>query len=213
MIKFFLDGGPFMYVIAALSILAFAMVIEKYFSLTFSYPFRKNFFGKILKSVRERNISGAAKMCRSTGHPLAFVVSEILKNYDGTTEAIESATGICVQKLVPKIQKRTYMIQVTGNISMLFGLLGTIQGLITSFSSLSGADAATKAEILANGISTAMNTTAFGLVVAIPCIVAYAMLANKEQTILQKYDETINELIHIIVHEQADRGHSRNRVA
>ncbi|HLE13014.1 MAG: hypothetical protein A2504_17635 [Bdellovibrionales bacterium RIFOXYD12_FULL_39_22] len=213
MIKFFIDGGPFMYVIALLSILAFAMVLEKYFALTFSYPFRRNFFGKVVKSVRERNISGAAKMCRSTGHPLAAVISEILRNYDQSMETIESASGLCIQKLIPKIQKRTYLIQVTGNISMLFGLLGTIQGLITSFSSLSGADAATKAEILANGISTAMNTTAFGLIVAIPCIVAYAMLANKESSILQKYDETINEILHIIEHEHADRSSSRSKAA
>src|SRR3989339_317353 len=143
MIKFFIDGGPFMYVIALLSILAFAMVLEKYFALTFSYPFRRNFFGKVVKSVRERNISGAAKMCRSTGHPLAAVISEILPN----------------------------------------------------------------------GISTAMNTTAFGLIVAIPCIVAYAMLANKESSILQKYDETINEILHIIEHEHADRSSSRSKAA
>src|SRR3989339_11725 len=186
MIKFFIDGGPFMYVIALLSILAFAMVLEKYFALTFSYPFRRNFFGKVVKSDRERNISGAAKMCRSTGHPLAAVISEILRNYDQSMETIESASGLCIQKLIPKIQKRTYLIQVTGNISMLFGLLGTIQGLITSFSSLIG---------------------------AIPCIVAYAMLANKESSILQKYDETINEILHIIEHEHADRSSSRSKAA
>ena len=85
-----------------------------------------------------------------------------------------------------------------GNVATLLGLLGTIQGLIQSFSSLAALDAASKATALANGISTAMNTTALGLIVAIPCIVSFTILSNKERAILQKYDEVLSEVIHIV---------------
>jgi len=91
------------------------------------------------------------------------------------------------------------------NVATLVGLLGTIQGLIIAFSSLATADPANKAELLANGISTAMNTTAFGLIVAVPCIIAYTVLSNKENDIIQEYERTINEILHIMTHDWKDR--------
>jgi len=202
MIEFIQDGGPFMYVILGLSVIAAAMILERFFVLNLVYPRRQNFFAKVIKKVRTNGLSSAFKMCRTTSHPLAEVVSEILKNHNQGPEAIESAANIVIQKIIPKIQRRTTYIQMMGNVSTLVGLLGTIQGLIVSFTSLAGADAASKAEILAKGISTAMNTTAFGLVVAIPCIICFTILTNKENTILQFYDETISEVIHILTHER-----------
>jgi len=75
-----------------------------------------------------------------------------------------------------------------------------VHGLILSFTSLAGADAAAKGELLATGISTAMNTTAFGLIVAIPCLVAYAILTNKEMDILRRYEDTVNRVLFIFEH-------------
>ncbi len=210
MLKFLDSGGPFMYAILGLSIIAAGFIIQKYFILTFSYPIRKNFFSKIIKKIKSNNLKSAFKMCRSTGHPLADVITEILKNYDQPVETIESAANTSIQKIVPKILKGTNYIQMIGNIATLVGLLGTIQGLILSFTSLAGADAASKAELLAKGISTAMNTTAFGLIVAVPCIVSFTILSNKENAILQKYDETVNDIIHLLAYDKKDQGHNNN---
>lgn len=111
---------------------------------------------------------------------------------------MESEISKEVQKLTPRIQKHTNYLHMIGNIATLLGLIGTIKGLIMSFSSLQSSSAASKAELLAAGISTAMNTTAFGLIIAIPCIVAYTILVNMETDIMQKYNETLTEISHII---------------
>ncbi|MEZ4752584.1 MAG: MotA/TolQ/ExbB proton channel family protein [Bdellovibrionota bacterium] len=76
------------------------------------------------------------------------------------------------------------------------------EGLIVSFTSLSTSNSGSKAQILAEGISTAMNTTALGLIVAIPCIIFYTYLTNKENELLGKYEETINEVIHILAYDR-----------
>ncbi len=197
------NDSPFMYIILGVSILAAALIFERFFVLTFCYTFKSNFFQKIIYGLKyDEDVKDALKLCRSTSHPLAATIGEVLKNVGASREVAESAAYVSIQKIIPKIQKRTNYIQMMANVATLLGLLGTIQGLIQSFSSLASADAASKAALLAKGISTAMNTTAFGLVVAIPCIVAFTILSNKEKAILQKYDEILTEVIHIVSHDR-----------
>jgi biopolymer transport protein ExbB len=96
---------------------------------------------------------------------------------------------------------------MVGNVATLVGLLGTIQGLVLSFSSLAGADPAKKAELLASGISTAMYTTAFGLIVAIPCIVAFTYLTNVEEELLKGYDEVTSDVMHSLIYNKGEKEH------
>ena len=198
MMQFIHSGGPFMYIILGVSFFAAALICERFFVLTFCYTFKSHFFDKVIRSLKHENVRNTVKLCRSTSHPLAVTVTEVIKNIGQSKEIIESAAYVSIQKTIPKIQKRTNYIQMIGNVAMLLGLLGTIQGLIQSFSSLAVMDAASKATALASGISTAMNTTALGLIVAIPCIVSFTILSNKEKAILQKYDEVLSEVIHIV---------------
>ncbi|MFQ5561357.1 MAG: MotA/TolQ/ExbB proton channel family protein, partial [Nitrospinota bacterium] len=85
--------------------------------------------------------------------------------------------------------RRINYLAMIANISTLLGLLGTIFGLITAFKGVSNADAAVKQEILAQGISVAMMTTAFGLIVAVPCIIGYYILNNRGDRIVGQFDE------------------------
>ena len=89
---------------------------------------------------------------------------------------------------VPRLSKRLNYLALFANIATLTGLLGTIFGLQQSFSALGATEAAMKAAMLAAGISQAMNTTAFGLMVAIPCMVAYAMLSNMQSRLAEEVD-------------------------
>ena len=113
-------------------------------------------------------------------------------------EILSEGVSIEFQKLVPQIQRRSAYINMLANVSTLLGLLGTIQGLIISFMSLNQAAATAKAEILSRGISTAMNTTALGLVVAIPCVIAYTIITSQENHILLNYEATLNEVVHFV---------------
>ena len=82
-------------------------------------------------------------------------------------------------EVVPRLEKRTHYLATFANIATLLGLLGTIIGLIRAFTAVSAANPAEKADLLSASISVAMNTTAFGLMVAIPLLLLHALLQTK----------------------------------
>ena len=99
---------------------------------------------------------------------------------------------------IPKVKARVNLFTLFANIATLLGLLGTILGLITAFQSVNSADAAMKQQVLAQGISMAMLTTAGGLVVAIPCLAGYYMLNNRSDYLIDKIEEKALGLANIL---------------
>ncbi len=197
----FIGNDPFMWAIALLLIIAGALGIERGVALFMNYHVKNKFFSKVKSMVKDGRIREAYNSCLTTSHPLSKVIAAVLYNANKGQGAIESASDIEIQKVLPGIQARTSYINMIGNVSTLIGLLGTIFGLVKSFSSLGAASGADKAAMLASGISQAMNTTAFGLIVAIPCIIMYTVLSSKEDRILKKYDEVVSEMTHLVVHK------------
>lgn len=204
-LKFFIDGGAFMWPILGVQILSLAFMLERYLTLTMNYGVKNSFFSRVKNMVKDGKIQEAYHYCMTTSHPLSKVISVILYNANSKQDVIESASNIEIQKVLPGIQKRTNYINMMANVATLLGLLGTIQGLIVSFTSIAGASPSEKSKILAAGISTAMNTTAYGLVVAIPCIIVFAILTSMEDSILKKYDLIISEVKHLIVNKVSDK--------
>jgi biopolymer transport protein ExbB len=196
------DGGDFMYAILLLGIVGLAFFAERWIKLSLVYSVDHSYFNKIKALSRDGRFKEAAKVSLEKSHPLSGVLAILLKNRKKQKEEIESLGQLEVQKVLPEIIKRTSYINMVGNLATLVGLLGTIDGLIISFSSLGEATGAEKATILANGISTAMNTTAFGLIVAIPCIAAYTYLSALEKDLLLSYDEVSSEIIHSLVYTE-----------
>jgi len=102
---------------------------------------------------------------------------------------------------IPKIVKNTGYLALLANLSMLTGLLGTVTGLITSFGAVSGesVDASAKARILAEGISEAMNCTAFGLIVAIMALLGFAVCNGKTQKLEDDINEASVQVLNLVV--------------
>jgi len=92
---------------------------------------------------------------------------------------VEAAMEEGLMEILPRLEKRTHYLATFANIATLLGLLGTIMGLIDAFTAVSGGDPSEKAALLTASISVAMNTTAFGLMVAIPLLIIYAVLQTK----------------------------------
>jgi biopolymer transport protein ExbB len=201
---FIRDGGQFMYVLLGVSMVALALIFEKLYALNFYYQFDEEFFQSVLSLIRGNDFERAYALCYRTGHPLARLIANILKYRGEKKDILSEGVSIEFQKLVPQIQRRSSYINMLANVSTLLGLLGTIQGLILSFMSLNQAGAAAKAEILSRGISTAMNTTALGLMVAIPCVIAYTIITSQENHILLNYEATLNEVVHFIGQVEAE---------
>ena len=174
-------GGVFMLPILMVSIGALALIIERVYTLWLRYRLDEEGFVKgLIHALDEQDFAGALEECaRVENNPLSRVLRAGLLKVHRSDKEIERAMEEEMLRTAPTIRKRIGYLATLGNVATLLGLLGTIFGLIQAFEGVSMADPATKQEILARGISIAMLTTAFGLIVAIPCLLSHAFLQNK----------------------------------
>ena len=199
--RIFQNGGPFMYAIAGVSALAVSIIIER----TYYYAIRcrvdaKNFLREVTRLVRGDKIEDARKLCEGNKAPLSQIIESALWHFEQgeSDQEIQNAVDEVALREIPKINKRTHYLSLFANVATLLGLLGTIQGLIISFDSLATADASQKASLLAGGIAVAMNTTAMGLVVAIPCMVAFSILGSKANSVIEEIDESSVRILNFL---------------
>ena len=199
--RFFQEGGVWMYMLAGVSAVAIAVSIER---LIYYYIHcrinAKALLTQITRLVRNGEIEKSRKICASMKNPLAIILESALWHFlqNESDQEIQNAVDEVGLRELPKIQKRTHYLSLFANISTLMGLLGTIFGLQTAFTALATADPAQKASVLAKGISMAMNTTAMGLAVAIPCMIIFSILGAKANTIIEEIDESAVRLLNFL---------------
>lgn len=187
-IEIFQSGGNFMFLILIVFCLAVAIILERFFFLFYKYNINApKFYQQVRQTIRKGDAKTAIGYCDDT--PLPAILRAGLQQFQIKRKGILPAMEEVALEMTPKIQKRTPYLAVLANISTLLGLLGTIFGLIVAFSAISGAEPGEKAIELARGISLAMSTTAFGLIVAIPCLLFHAILQSKVNKLLDEIDE------------------------
>jgi len=188
--KAFSDGGIFMYVIILPSVAGLAIMIERIVALYFKYNINAHaFMAQIQKLVMANNIDRAIKLCNAApNRALPMVIKAGLTRANKDEVEISNAIEETILEIAPKIQKRLVQLQGVANVSALLGLLGTIVGLIQAFSALENAAPDQRSAYLARGISVAMYTTAFGLIVAVPCISAHLFLSATSKKIIEDID-------------------------
>jgi len=182
--KFMDDGGIFMWIILGIWAIGVAIAIERIKSLRKYDIDGTSLMNDIRKKVLTNEVQTAIQDCASSKSLLANVMRNGLKRANQSKEQIQDALEASMLESIPHIEKRLGYLALIANVSTLIGLLGTIYGLIQSFAAVASADAASKAELLALGISKAMNTTAFGLISAITIMVLHAILTNKAEKIM-----------------------------
>ena len=186
----FSDGGIFMYIIILPSIAGLAIIIERIVALYFKYNINAHsFMAQIQKLVMANNIDRAIKLCNAAPNKaLPRVVKAGLTRANKGELEISNAIEEAILEVVPQVQKRVPQLQGIANVATLMGLLGTIIGLIQAFSALDKASPDQRGAYLAKGISVAMYTTAFGLIVAVPCMIAHLFLAATVKKITDEID-------------------------
>lgn len=206
---FMSEGGAFMWIILIIWCIGITISLER-FNALIRYDINANKLMKAIKKhVIENNVMEAIKICNQRSSVLSHVLKNGLKRANQTREQVQDAIESTVLEVTPKVEKRLGYLALLANISTLMGLLGTIYGLIQSFAAVAGADPAEKAELLALGISKAMNTTAFGLISAITIMILHQILTNKADKIMSDIDEHSTKLIDFLttkkhIHDQND---------
>lgn len=191
-IRFFTMGGPVMYIILFALILGIAIIVDRIIAIRFKNRIdTETFVNRLIELVRGGNIQRAIEFCNMSEAALPRIARAGLEEYNNSPASIQNAMELSAMVEIPKIEKRTNYLNMIANVATLLGLLGTILGLINSFAAVAHADAADKAALLSAGISLAMNTTAFGLITAIPCMIGYTYLVEKTNEIVDEINENV----------------------
>ncbi|MCM2349945.1 MAG: MotA/TolQ/ExbB proton channel family protein [Bacteriovoracaceae bacterium] len=196
--RFMNEGGIFMWIIAIVWCVGVAIAIERlkaYFKFDIDGT---SLMGNIKKNVISNQVQDAIQTCSESNALLPFVMKNGLKRANQSKEQIQDALEASILETVPKIEKRLPFLALMANLSTLLGLLGTIQGLIQSFAAVAQAAASEKAQLLAEGIAVAMNTTALGLISAISLMVIHAILMARGEKMVQEIEENSVKLLDLL---------------
>jgi biopolymer transport protein ExbB len=190
MAEFFKEGGPFMFVNLVASAVAFAIIVERIVALAFRLNVNAGpFMEQIQKLVMTNNVDRAIKLCGAAPKAaLSRVVLAGLSRANRGEAEVSRALEEAVLEVTPLVGKRIASLWSLANIATLLGLIGTITGLIGTFKSLGAASPEMKQIMLSRGISEAMNNTAFGLGIAVTCIVAHLMLTSKSKAMIEEVE-------------------------
>lgn len=192
------DGGVFMWIIFGIWIVAIAISMERFNSLRLYDTNGNSIMEMIKKHVLMNQVHEAIQKCSGGKALLPQVLRSGLKRANQNKEQIQDAVEGSILEVQPLIDKRLDYLALIANISTLMGLLGTIYGLIQSFSAVAGADPSQKAQLLALGISKAMNTTAFGLISAITIMVIHTILGKKSEKIASDIEHYAVKLVDLL---------------
>lgn len=198
----FNEGGPFMYVILAFGIFAVTFIFERGIFLFMTVKEAPQNFREMLNNfVQKTDFTGAIKFANHSKSSVARIASVGVQELvlGGSEEHVQARMDEQLSREIQLIDRRTGFLAMFGNVATLVGLLGTISGMIHSFGAVATASPMDRATLLSKGISEAMNCTAFGLLIAVPALVAYAVYQNKTDRLIVEITNTTSEIYHDLV--------------
>jgi len=189
-VNFFASGGIFMYPILLVFAFGVAISVERYITLSIVTNKNRAVWEKVQPLLTDGEFDEARDMTSGDESTISQVLNMGLSLQGAVRrrEDIEIAMEESMMEIVPRLEKRTPYVALASSIATLLGLLGTIMGLIQAFTAVANANPAEKADLLSASISVAMNTTAFGLMVAIPLLVVHAVLTSKTGDIVDSLE-------------------------
>jgi biopolymer transport protein ExbB len=199
-VGFFVAGGPFMYPILLVAAVGAAIAIERYVTLSLVKARNHSVWSRVQPALLNGEFDKAREMTSNDDSAISQLLSMGLARQGAVRrrEDIEIAMEESMMEIIPQLEKRTPYVALGANIATLLGLLGTIMGLIQAFTAVSDANPAEKADLLSASISVAMNTTAFGLIVAIPLLITNSVLVAKAGEIIDSLEMASVKALNVI---------------
>ncbi|NUQ77600.1 MAG: MotA/TolQ/ExbB proton channel family protein [Polyangiaceae bacterium] len=169
----------------------------------------KEFFAQIKKLVSAGNIDRAIKLCDTKDFPILQLVKSGLTHANKGPDEIDAALSEKLSELKPAVEKRIGSLWSLANIATLIGLIGTVSGLINTFSAIAapGLSQADKQRMLSNGIAEAMYNTAFGLGIAVVCMIAHVILHTRSKNIQHDLDATTERVFNLLTLSSKPAGY------
>jgi biopolymer transport protein ExbB/TolQ len=190
-----------MYLILMVLAIGIAIALERYIYLSVSRRNNRRLLVKLMPLMQKGDYQSAYNITAKSGAAVSQMLSQGIARMKSASnrDDIETVMEETMMEAIPRLEKRTHYLAMFANIATLLGLLGTIIGLIEAFTAVSKVDPAQKAEILSSSISVAMNTTAFGLMVAIPMIFIYTVLQTKTTEIVDSLEMATVKFVNLMM--------------
>jgi biopolymer transport protein ExbB/TolQ len=211
----FAEGGIWMIAILAVHIVSLALIAERVYALYFQRTvnqrslvqnFERDIKGGKLDKVSERALG------LSKSHPAAAIVlaGAQAAHSMGGREEIQAKMDEVLAIESEKLERRTGFLAMLANVGTLLGLLGTVIGLIQAFNSVANMNPVEKSIYLTRGVSLAMNTTAYGLIMAIPTLIMYAVLTNRTAKLQEDLNQATTKAMNWLSYNFENVGSKRS---
>jgi biopolymer transport protein ExbB/TolQ len=199
----FHEGGWPMWIILLTSVITIALVVERAVYL-FRASVDKDKLLALLKSqVMSGNVQGAIKVCSGNPTPMTRIVQAGLMKFNKSDDEVQSAMDEAALRELPRINARTPYLAMLANFAVMAGLFGTIIGMIRSFASVGSEEGGNKATELAQGISEALNCTAFGIFTSLIGLVFFSLLQGKTTAVTDDINEVTVQVVNLVTSHRA----------
>lgn len=204
LLEYMYKGGEVMWFILLVSLFAAAIAVERVYHYRRARTDHRKLLADVKDLLGDDLVYKAMARCDEDHGPVAHVLKAVLKNKDKDSDTIRDAVEMAGLEEVPRLERRMLMLGTLPNIATLLGLLGTIQGMILTFSAIADTTSGiVNVHILASGIWTAMLTTFFGLTVAIPTTIVHTWLTGQVKGFAIAMEHSAAELVHFLEHRPA----------
>lgn len=204
MLELLKSGEPFLFANILVSLIALAITIQRVHALWVKFGRSvEDLLKDVFAQVEAGSFARALQLTNATDHPINSVFKAALLRANRSEKELRRGVEVAAIAEMPRLRRGTGYMPQLSNIATLFGLIGTIRGLIISFSGVAGGDAATRQAMLSQGISIAFYNTFFGLTVAVLIIIAYMMILGKQNTLLAQMELGSAKLIDQLLMQQS----------
>lgn len=192
-------GGPVMWLLLFLSIIAIVVFMERALFLHRGQIRSTEFVSGIKNILRKRRLVEALTLCEETPGPVASVVKAGLLHYEDGEAKMKFAIQEAALVEIPMLERRVGAIAAIAQAAPLLGLLGTVLGMITTFGLIHAEGPYVNASVLSGGIWQALLTTAAGLAIAVPCHLAYHFLTGRVRALVHDMEWVGNEIMQFLL--------------
>ncbi|MCC7381199.1 MAG: MotA/TolQ/ExbB proton channel family protein [Deltaproteobacteria bacterium] len=204
MLELLKSGEPFLFANIGVALVALAITIQRVHALWFKFGRSvEEMLKEIFGFLESGSFARALQLCNAHDHPINSIFKSALLRANRSEKEIRRAVEVAAISEMPRLRRGTGYMPQMSNIATLFGLIGTIRGLIISFSGVAGGDAATRQAMLSQGISIAFYNTFFGLTVAVLIIIAYMFILGKQNKLMGTMELGSAKLIDQLLVQQA----------
>lgn len=201
MIDILQKGGPVMYLIFLSSVLALAVIIERFWHLHRAKIDTDKFMDTVAGTLKRNRVMEAVELCEQTPGPIAHILKAGILKHDRTRQEMKEAIEDAGLHEIPRLEKNLGILSTIANITPLLGLLGTVMGMVNAFQVIQEKATALNPVSpgdLAGGIWAALLTTVAGLVVAIPAFIIYNYLVSRVENVVLDMERSATDLINIL---------------